>query len=73
MAGSKIIKGGQKVSRIRRATANAKNDTNCRQIYFKPENIKWGDSRSMSLARGVLVSTNTTFRMKTRVKVIVEI
>ena len=33
---------------------------------------KWGDSRSMNLAVGVMVNTDTTFRTKTKVKVIVE-
>ena len=32
MAGSKILKGGEKVSSIRGAIAKAKNDSSCREI-----------------------------------------
>ena len=34
MAGSKILKEGEKVSSIRGAIAKAKNDSSCREIYF---------------------------------------
>ena len=34
MAGGKILKGGEKVSSIRGAIAKAKNNSNCREIYF---------------------------------------
>ena len=34
MAGSKILKEGEKVSSIRGAIAKAKNDRSCREIYF---------------------------------------
>ena len=34
MAGSKILKEGEKVCSIRRAIAKAKNDRSCREIYF---------------------------------------
>ena len=40
MARSKIPKEGEKVRRIRRALAKAKNDSNSKEIYFKPGNIK---------------------------------
>ena len=34
MAGSKILKEGEKVSSIRGAIAKAKNNSSCREIYF---------------------------------------
>ena len=34
MAGSKILKEGEKVCSIRGAIAKAKNDSSCRDIYF---------------------------------------
>ena len=34
MAGSKILKEGEKVSSIRGAIAKAKNNSGCREIYF---------------------------------------
>ena len=34
MAGSKILKEGEKVSSIRGAIAKAKNNSSCREVYF---------------------------------------
>ena len=74
MAGSKILKEGEKVSSIRRTIAKAKNDCSCREIYFEPENIKVGRFQiheSCNRCVYVTVSADTTFRAEARVKVVV--
>ena len=74
MAGSKILKEGGKVSSIRRAIAETKNDGSCREINFKPENIevrRFQIHESCNRCVYVTVSADTTFRAETRVKVVV--
>ena len=75
MTGSNIIKEGEKVDRIRRAIAKVKNDSNCREIYFKPGNIeerRFKIHEPCNRCVYVIVSIDTTFTTKTRIKVIVE-
>ena len=73
MAGSKILKEGEKVSSIRGAIAKAKNNSSCREIYFLPKNIKEGRFKiheSCNRCVYVTVSGDTTFIAEARVKVI---
>ena len=49
------------------------NDSNYRNIYFKPENIEVGRFKTHEPCNRcvyVTVSTDTTFRIKTRIKVL---
>ena len=74
IAGSKILKEGEKVCRIRRAIAKANNNSSCRKMYFKPNNIRVGRfniQEPCNRCAYVTVNANPTFRMKTTVKVIV--
>ena len=57
MAGSKILKEGEIVGRIRRAIEKAKNDSNCRDIYFKPQNITVGRFKTHKLCNRCIYVT----------------
>ena len=74
MTRCKILKEGEKVGSIRRAVAKAKKDSSCRKIYFQPENIKvrrFKIHESCNRCVYVTVRTDTTFRVETRVMIIV--
>ena len=70
----KIFKERDKVSSIRRAIAKSENNRNCREINLKLEDVRvrrFMFHEPCNRCVYVTISTDTTFRMKTTVKVIV--
>ena len=64
----------KEVSRLKRVVTKTKNYSNCREIHFEPQNIKVERFKIHDPCNRciyVTVSTETTFRTKMRVKVIV--
>ena len=74
MAGNKAFREREKVSRFRGAIAKAENNSNCKEIYFKSENIRlrlFKIHEPSNRCINAIVTTDTTFIRKTEVKVIV--